>query len=313
MRKSITLLGILLVLLLGVGTASSAGVLKPFIKGKAIEGGEAQVVAQVKLALVAQGFKLVGTYKPYAVATVISATSDDLLAAAANVKNGGFGAVVRASVTEEKGVLQVAYLNPAYMGAAYGLGPLTVVSEKLQQALGAEGAFGAEGLTPEQLAPGSYHYAMFMPYFKDISLLNKFGSHEKALAAVTANLAAGKGGTQQVYRVDLPGKSVSVFGVAIPKGDGVNKGSKDTDKEIMDIIDYKSPRSTPYLPYELMVQGKDVIALAGRFRIAVHFPDTAMIGEHGFTKIMSSPGGIKAALEAVAGYKPEKGFSIEDF
>ncbi|GMR19623.1 MAG: hypothetical protein BMS9Abin36_0218 [Gammaproteobacteria bacterium] len=313
MKKIITLLGILLVLFLGVGTISYAGVLKPFIKGNSFEGGEAQVVAQVKLALVAQGFKVVGTYKPYVAATVIGVTSDDLLAAASKAKNGGFGVVVRASVTEENGVWQVAYLNPTYMGTAYGLGSLAVVSEKLQKALGAEGAFGAEGLTPEQLAPGNYHYAMFMPYFNDISLLNKFASHEKALATVMANLAAGKGGTQQVYRVDLPGKSVSVFGVAIPKGDGVNKGSKDTDKEIMDIIDYKLPRSTPYLPYELMVQGKDVIALAGRFRIAVHFPDTAMMGEHGFTKIMSSPGGIKTALEAVAGYKPEKGFSIEDF
>jgi len=41
--------------------------------------------------------------------------------------------------------------------------------------------------------------------------------------------------------------------------------------------------------------------MRGRYRIAVHFPDTSMAGEHGFTKIMSSPGGIKNALEAVAG------------
>ena len=69
----------------------------------------------------------------------------------------------------------------------------------------------------------------------------------------------------------------------------------------MDIIDFQDIRSTAYLPYELMVQGNQAIALRGRYRIAVHFPDTSMAGPHGFTKIMSSPGGIKKALEAVAG------------
>jgi hypothetical protein len=104
-----------------------------------------------------------------------------------------------------------------------------------------------------------------------------------------------------VYRIDLPGKDVSVFGVAIPQGDGPDSGDKDTDKEITDIIDYKEIRSTAYLPYEIMVQGNQALALRGRYRIALHFPDTPMTGKHGFTKIMSSPGGIKNALKAVAG------------
>jgi hypothetical protein len=94
---------------------------------------------------------------------------------------------------------------------------------------------------------------------------------------------------------------VSVFGVAIPAGDGPEAGDKDTDREVMAIIDYQQYRSTAYLPYELMVQGNEAIALRGRYRIAVHFPDTTMTGKHGFTKIMSSPGGIKKALQAVAG------------
>ena len=70
---------------------------------------------------------------------------------------------------------------------------------------------------------------------------------------------------------------------------------------IMDIVDHKEIRSTAYLPYELMVQGDQVIALRGRYRIAVNFPDTPMIGSHGFTAIRSAPGGIKNALKAVAG------------
>jgi hypothetical protein len=140
-----------------------------------------------------------------------------------------------------------------------------------------------------------------MPYFDDVHKLNTFPDHETAVKTVEANLAAGKGGTSKVYRIDLPGKDVSVFGVAIPQGDGLNDGRKDTDKEIMDIVDYKEIRSTAYLPYEIMVQGNEVIALESRFRIAVNFPDTSMMGSHGFTAIMSSTKGIRVALEAVAG------------
>ena len=78
---------------------------------------------------------------------------------------------------------------------------------------------------------------------------------------------------------------------------------KDTDKEITDIVDYKKYRHTAYLPYEMMVVGNEVIALRGRYRIALHYPDTKMMGARGFTKIMSAPKGIKFALKAVAGKK----------
>ena len=43
--------------------------------------------------------------------------------------------------------------------------------------------------------------------------------------------------------------------------------------------------------------GAEVEALHMRFRMAVHFPDLSMMGEHGFTKLMSSPGATEDALE----------------
>jgi len=55
----------------------------------------------------------------------------------------------------------------------------------------------------------------------------------------------------------------------------------------------------------LLVDGGRIIALRARFRIAVNFPDTKMVGDHGFTKIMTAPWGIQVALEAVAGFKRE--------
>ena len=289
-----------------VGMAPLAGAdevhLRPFILGTPPTGNLEQAKATVVTALKAQGFEEAGSYSPYAGAMVIVVTSPELKAAASRAnKNGGFGAGQRVAITEVKGKPQVSYMNPAFLGAAYGLGKLESVSEKLKAALGAVQEFGSkDGLTAEQLAPGTYHYMIGMPYFQQVDVLAKYPDYPTALAAVERGLAAGKGGTKKVYRIDLPGREVSVFGVAIVTGDGIDKGDKDTDKEIMEILDWQELHITAALPYEMLVQGGEVIALRGRYRIALHSPDTKMAGAHGFTKLMSSPGGIKAALSAVA-------------
>ncbi|MBW2466094.1 MAG: hypothetical protein JRF02_02235 [Deltaproteobacteria bacterium] len=299
LKAILTFSGLLMALCLF--STAQAEVLKPFVLGTEVPGTMTEVTKHVTAKLTEQGFTVVGTYSPYPNATVICASHPELSAAAAGAANGGFGAAQRVAVTEVAGILQVTYMNPAYLGTAYGLGKLEPVAAKLAAALGREQVFGAKGIKEKKLAPGKYHYKIMMPYFDDVHKLNTFADHKTAVQTVETNLAAGKGGTAKVYRIDLPGRDVSVFGVAIPQGDGTDSGAKDTDKEIMDIIDYKELRSTAYLPYELMIQGNEVIALHSRFRIAVHFPDTSMMGSHGFTAIMSSTKGIKKALEAVAG------------
>lgn len=287
---------------LGLPGKASAEALKPFILGDTLAGDVKQVSELVKTKLAAQDFQIVGAYSPYPGAMVICATNNDLKSAAAKAFNGGFGAAQRVAVTEVKGKIQVSYVNPAYIGTAYGMGKLESVSAKMKTALGAVKPFGSEkGIAEENLGPGQYHYAMMMPYFKDVDILKEHPDYKTAVETVEKNLAAGVGGTMKVYRIDLPGKEVSVFGVAIPKGDGP-EGNKDTDKEIMEIVDYQDLKHTAYLPYELMVDGNRVIALRARYRIALNFPDTKMAGAHGFTKIMTSPWGIQLALEAVAGF-----------
>lgn len=289
---------------LWMSSQASAEVLKPFILGDALPGDVKQVSELVKTKLTAQGFEVVGAYSPFAGAMVICATNNDIKAAAAKAFNGGFGVAQRVAVTDVKGKIQVSYVNPAYIGTAYGLGKLENVSAKMKTALGAVKPFGSEnGIEEQKLGPGQYRYAMFMPYFRDVDVLKEHPDYKTAVETVEKNLAAGLGGTKKVYRIDLPGKEISVFGVAIPKGDGVDKGNKDTDKEIIDIVDHEDLKHTAYLPYELMVDGGRVIALRARYRIALNFPDTKMAGEHGFTKIMTAPWGIQVALEAVAGFK----------
>ena len=307
-KKIISLYSILLIL--GFFSLAQADVLIPFVLGKTPSSfvnplmstsSMEDVVEYTKAQLTQQGFTIVGSYVPFPDATVIAASHPDLSAAAAMATNGGFGAAQRVAVTEVNGTLQTTYMNPAYLGTAYGLGKLETVSAKLEAALGRDKEFGAKGVKEEKLGPGKYHYKMLMPYFNDIDILNTYPDYKTGVKTVEANLEAGKGGTVKVYRIDLEGMEVSVFGVGIPQGDGPESGAKDTDREILEIIDFQEIRSTAYLPYEIMVQGNQAIALRGRYRIAVHFPDTSMAGAHGFTKIMSSPGGIKKALEAVAG------------
>lgn len=281
--------------------------LKPYILADTPAGEFAQVVEKVKEALEANRFKLVGTYTPYSGVSVICVTHPAARAAAASAFNGGFGVVQRVSVTDVGGKIQVAYVNPAYLGTAYGLGKLEPVSQALKAALGARQDFGSVGIEEENLKPGVYRYGPFMPFFRDVDLLKEHPDYKTAVATVEKNLAAGVGGTAKVYRVDLPGE-VSVFGVGLPKGpfDGPDQGDVDTDKEILEVVDWQELRHTAYLPYELMVKGGQVIALRARYRIALHFPDTKMAGAHGFTKIMNAPWAIQIALEKVAGF--DRGF-----
>lgn len=273
--------------------AAQADGLKPYVLGDVAHGDMARVVSSVKARLMEHGFQIAGSYSPYPSATVIVATDDELRQAAARTKNGGFGVGERVAVTDVNGKLEVSYTNPAYIGTAYGMGTLDKTQAALTQALGHQSEFGSRGVDPDQLGPGRYHYALGMPYFDDTDYLARYDSYQAAVQAVERNLAAGKGGTKKVYRIDIPGKEVTVFGVGLTQGDAA-------DKHIMDIIDYKDPRSTAHLPYELMVRGDRVIALPARYRIAVDFPDLTMFGKHGFTKIMSAPGAIYHSLSAVA-------------
>jgi len=274
--------------------------LKPFLLGTTPSGSMEQVVAAVKTALTAQGFEEAGSYSPYPGATIIIVTSPELKAAAAKSERGGFGAAQRVAVTDVKGKLQVSYTNPVYMANAYRMADdLKNVAAKLEAALGKGEAFGAKGLTAKKLR--KYHYTIGMEYFDEPSLLAEHASFEEALKTVEANLAAGKAGVTKVYRVDVPGKQETLFGVGMKAA--IEKDKHMDDKYIMSEIDFRDVKSTAHLPYEMLVSGNKVYALYARFRIATSFPDLSMMGSNSFMNIMSSPEAIRKALVKAAGGK----------
>jgi hypothetical protein len=277
----------------GVPAGADDPVLKPFVLGSNGPGTIDAKFEEIKAALAQQGFQVVGDYSPYKGARVVVITSEVLKNSAAQSEFGAYGAVQRISLTEMAKELQVAYTNPLYMAQAYRMkDTLAETGAALEKALGKKAEFGSQaGLKPNKLR--KYHYMMMMPYFTDPIKLASYKTQEEAVQAVEANLAARKGGVVKVYRVDVPGKQESVFGVGMTEGEGA-------DAAIMKIIDKGEMKHTAHLPYELVVSDGKVYMLHGKFRIAVNFPDLTM---GTFMKISGAPSAIEDKLKLVAGAK----------
>jgi len=276
--------------------------LKPFVLAEVTTGDVATVQKQVAKKLTDGGFEIAGSYVPYKDVAIIVVTNNTLKQNAARTEFGGYGAAQRVAITKVGDDIQVSFTNPVYMADAYRMaGDLASVRKRLEKALGYKQDYGsALGLTPAKLR--KYHYMFGMEYFDDLNMhmLAQHPSFDKAVKTVEDNLAKGLGGVNKVYRIDIPGKDEVVFGVSRkmpPSG-----GDKYMDEGyIMSVIDFKELRSTPHLPYEILVSGNKVYHLYARFRIAISFPDLSMMGENSFMNIIETPEAIKKALTKVAG------------
>jgi hypothetical protein len=280
------------VLLLAFQATAAEPVMKPFVLASRAPGDPDAVANETKEKLQAAGFEIAGSYAPYPGALVVVVTNGDLRTVAARTETGGYAAAQRVTITRVGDEVQVAYTNARYMAAGYRLADdLEPVAAALERALGRVEEYGPNsGKTAKDLR--GYHYMLGMEYFDEPSRLGRFASHDEAVNAVEAGLAARTRGAAKVYRIDLPGGSQTVFGVALTDGCS-------GDAFIMKEIDFKPVRSTGHLPYEILVSGSNVYALYARFRIAVNFPDLKMMGSNSFMKIRCAPGAIEAALKSV--------------
>ena len=286
--------------------ANAAGEMKPFILGSTATGDVAGQVDGVKKSLTDNGFEVVGEYSPYETAHIIIVTNAALKKAAGSHERAGYAAGQRVAITKVGDQVQITYTNPAYMAAAYHVkGDVSSVTDSLKTALGSVKEYGpADGLDADDLE--GYHYTFGMEYFDEPYDLADYNSYEEAVAAVEKGLAANAGGTTKVYRIDIPGKKQTLFGVALSSETTDNKYMDDAF--IMSEIDFKEIRSTAHLPYDILVTGDEVEALHARFRIAVNFPDLSMMGSNSFMNIMPSPDAIKASLTKAAGGTIEDDF-----
>ncbi len=281
---------------------------KPFVLAFTTTGDVTKVTEDVQKKLVKANFKVVGSYAPYAGASILIITNDALKSNAAKSEFGGYGAIQRVAITKVDKDIQVSYTNPIYMSHAYRMkGDLKGVAKQLAKALGKKEEFGADNAMRTRKIR-KYHYMFGMEYFDDIDTheLAEHSSHEAAVKAVEDNLAKKLRGVSKVYRVDIPGKDEVVFGVDLKQTEGGVKYM--SDDFIMGVIDFKKVKSTAHLPVEILVSGNKSYALYYRFRIAVNFPELSMMGDNSFMNIVESPEAAKTALAAVAGGELTKGY-----
>ena len=248
-----------------------------------------KAVTDTRLTINNSQFKLVGDYSPYENAHIFVLTNDAMLDAASKSDFGGYGAVIRMSVTATDNGVQVSYVNPTYMTSLYHLPEVPDVSAELEKTFGkGEPAGSKKGKTKRQLK--NYQYMIFLPEFEDHDKLGSFGSHQQALDAVNGNLSSGKYKLGKVFEIAIPGKEEVLIGVTIGDGDGA-------DTLIMPLIDKGEFKHTAHLPYAVLVSGDTVYSQAGKFRIASSFPDLTM---GTFMDISDAPDGIKNSLQQLA-------------
>jgi hypothetical protein len=288
-------------------SVSAEETIKPFVLAAIHETGEvSEIASSTKNNLIQGGFELVGQYSPYAGAEILVFTSDTLRKNSTLSQRGGYGAVMRASVTSNNGKIEIAFTNPTYWASAYRLsGDLSDTKKQLENILGSLEEFGSGDLNLTANDMRNFHYTFMMEYFDDPSILAFADTHAQAVEIVNTNLSKGVAASQKVYQLDLGqdsnGKAMTLIGVGL---NGQDEDDCSSDAYIMGKIDKSSPRHTAHLPYEVLVYGDQVEALFGRFRIAISWPHLPMMAsETGatFLSIMCAPGSIEDSLTEVAG------------
>ena len=295
MKKLVSIL-----LVLFAVSMANAQTLKPYILGSTYGGKMDDAKAQINTSLKTAGFTVVGQYMPVAdvsrwVIIVSHPALDNAVKSIGELT--GFASTLRLALTKEGSTINISYTNPSYWGNAYFrsdfdkvAGNYTKVEAAFKQAVASVGTvsgttFGSlEGVELEDLR--DYHYMFGMPYFDDTEELGDFNNHAEVIAMIEKSLKWGKSGVKLVYKHDVPGTKLTLYGFALSGEDG--------EGNFMPKIDLGMPKHTAFLPYELLVMDNEVHMLHGRFRIALSFPDLTM---GTFTKIMSSPGDIEDLLK----------------
>jgi hypothetical protein len=279
------------------GSNSFAQEIAPYIKigetSESIKTASENVISALKN----NGFTVLGNYNPSGKSTlkVIAFTQNKLKSTVIKVKDrGALAAIFKVGLVASNGKVLLSYTNPdyiirAYLGDNYNTNKSAYVafSNDLKSAFSGLGSdFSPFGGTIEADELGEYHYKIMMPYFSDPIELNEFVSFEEGVRIIEKNLKAKKGNTKLVYKLVFTSEKVAVFGI----------GLEDKEEGEASFLPTIGEAHAAALPYEIILQGKEVTMLHGKYRIALHWPELTM---GTFMKIMSTPGDIEDTLEAL--------------
>lgn len=249
-------------------------------------------MAAVEQKLATGGFVVIGRHAPKNLTSHGSVVVTDTALTDAIKVIGGTAVVaipIRVGVAADG---TVSYINPEYWGRGYVRKEYSKIESaaktakaKLESVLGSGKPFGGD-VKAEDLP--RYHYMFGMEYFDERSELKEYPSFDEALKAVRQNLAKGVAQTSQVYEVVLPDKKLAVFGVAT---NDPNYGESWWVGKI-------GPDHIAALPWEIFIVNTKVMALYGRFRTALAWPELGM-GQ--FMGISNHPDTTLKMMQAVAG------------
>ena len=271
--------------------------LSPYIRvGKSVESIDS-VASKVISTLKADGFQILGDYNPSEKATlkVIAFTNNDLKSTVVKIADrGALAAIFKVGLQQKDDNVIISYINPDYLLRAYLMdnyetykSTFIKFSKDLKAALAPLGnEFTPFGGTVKADKLKEYHYKIMMPYFTDPVTLRNFNSFEEGLTTIQNNLKAKKGSTKLVYKLIYPKEKVAVFGI----------GLESADEGEANFLPKIGEAHVAALPYEIILQGSQATMLHGKYRIALHWPELTM---GTFMKIMSTPGDIEDALEAL--------------
>ncbi len=96
----------------------------------------------------------------------------------------------------------------------------------------------------------------------------------------------------KVYEVVYPDHKVAIFGVGL-------LDPEDGEAAFLPII---GADHVAAMPYEIILQDKEVTMLHGRYRIALHWPE---LGMGTFMKIMSTPGNIEDFMLGITEFEED--------
>lgn len=269
----------------------------PYIKVGESSNTIQQVSEEVKNALENAEFTILGEYNPEQNGNlkVIVFTNDELKNTVVKVSDrGALAAAFKVGLVAKNGKVTISYTNPDYILRAYLRDNYASFKDVFQNfnkdvkaafvSLGNE--FKPFGGNVEADKLKKYHYKIMMPYFSDPVELNEYASFKEGLKLIDDNLKAKKGQTVEIYRIVYPDKKIAVFGVGL-------ESPEDGESLFLPII---GEDHVAAMPYEIILQDKQVTMLHGKYRIALHWPELTM---GTFMKIMSTPGDIEDTLEEV--------------
>ena len=252
---------------------------------------------KVTAELISKGFKITGGYYVANKTTmyVLTYSSKELRAACLKVKDRGIiAANLRVGFEKVGSKTEISMINPKYQFLGYlrsgydankaALDKIDQLAKNTIKSIG--GQLTAFGGSLEEKELKKYHYMAMMPYFDDPIELNEFSSFDVACATIEKNLAAKKGNTKKIYSLKYKKSQKAVYGVAL----------LDKEKGEGHFLPLVGEKHFTAMPYEIVVIGKEVTMLHGKFRFAMFWPELSMST---FMKISSTPGEVEDALEAL--------------